>query len=381
MTDSTELTPIDRARQALSFSTTADKLKELAAKSTSITEVTNKAGRDQAHRAAMDLRDARLAIQRTGKDAREDARKYADAVVAAEKELVALVEPEEERLKGLRDAWDEARAAERAEEERKERERIQVMIDAIAAINATPNRLFGASVDELTAAIDTLAARDMSDFDDVYLPNAQKAQADTIATLKDAREKRQALDDEAAAIAAAHEQQRIEREAEEARLAEERAKLEAEQAAAREAQARADEEARLAREEADRVAAEERARQQAELDAQREALEAQQRALAEQRAAEEVERARQAEEAAQREREARDEQEQREAQERAARDAQEAAEAAERQARETESHRAGVRESIAQALVDKGLILSGGDAERLVDSIDCGEIPGLSITY
>lgn len=332
MTDSTELAPIDRARTALSFSTTADKLKELAAKSTSITEVTNKAGRDQAHRAAMDLRDARLAIQRTGKDAREDARKYADAVVAAEKELVALVEPEEERLKGLRDAWDEARAAERAEEERRERERIQIMIDAIAAINATPNRLFGASVDELTSAVETLAARDMSDFDDVYLPNALKAQSDTIATLKDAREKRQALDDEAAAIAAAHEQQRIEREAEEARLAAKRAKLEAEQAAAREAQARADEEARLAREEADRMAAEERARQQAELDAQREALEAQQRALAEQRAAEEAERTRQAEEAAQREREAQEEQERAAAEERAAREAQEEQERAEREA-------------------------------------------------
>jgi hypothetical protein len=368
VTDSTELTPIDRARTALSFSTTADRLKELAAKSTSITEVTNKAGRDQAHRAAMDLRDARLAIQRTGKDAREDARKYADAVVAAEKELVALVEPEEERLKALRDAWAEARAAERAEEERKERERIQVMIDAIAAINATPNRLFGASVDELTAAIDTLAARDMSDFDDVYLPNAQKAQADTIATLKDAREKRQALDDEAAAIAAAHEQQRIEREAEEARLAAERAKLEAEQAAAREAQAKADEEARLAREEADRVAAEERARQQAELDAQREALEAQQRALAEQRAAEEAERARQAEDAAQREREAREAQEQREAQERADREKQEA-----------EGHRLSVQQAIIDAIKPFGY--RSEQAVKLIEAIDQGHIPGLSITY
>ena len=375
MTETTELTPIDRARTALSFSTTADKLKELAAKSTSITEVTNRAGRDQAHRAAMDLRDARLAIQRTGKDAREDARKYADAVVAAEKELVALVEPEEERLKGLRDAWDEARAAERAEEERKERERIQVMIDAIAAINATPNRLFGASVDELTAAIDTLAARDMSDFDDVYLPNAQKAQADTIATLKDARENRQALDDEASAIAAAHEQQRIEREAEEARLAAERAKLEAEQAAAREAQAKADEEARLAREEADRVAAEERARQQAELDAQREALEAQQRALAEQQAAEEAERARQAEEAAQREREAQEARERVAAEERA-REAQERAEEA---ARADEAHRTGVRERIVQFFVDLGVDRAG--ALVAVDGIDRGDIENLSITY
>lgn len=321
MTETTELTLTDRARQALSFSTTADKLKELAAKSSSITEVTNKAGRDQAHRAAMDLRDARLAIQRTGKEAREDARKFADAVVSAEKELVALVEPEEDRLKALRDEWDDARQREREEEERKERERVQAMVDGIASMTAWPSRFFGATVKELDRAIELAGEWDLSAYDDVYSPNAKKAQDDAIATLKEARDKRQALDDEAAAVAAAHEAQRLEREAAEAKLAAERKAFEAEQAAAREKQAELDRQAAEARAEADRAAQAERDRQAAEL-AER------QRELDEQAA----EQRRQAEEAAQRAQEEQEARDRAAAEEQAAKDAQAAQERAEREA-------------------------------------------------
>lgn len=332
MTESTELTTVERAEQALGFADLKGKLEELAKKSANIVTITNKAGRDECHSRLMDLKNQRVAIEKTGKAARDEATKYAKLVIEKEDALVAIISPEESRLKALRDEWDDARQREREEEERKERERVQAMVDAIAAISAIPTRLFGASVAELTAAIDTLAARPMDEFDDVYIVTANKAVADTIATLKEARDKRQALDDEAAAVAAAHEAQRIEREAEEARLAAERAAFEAEQAAAREAQARAEEEARLAREEADRQAAEARAEAdraaQAERDRQAAELAEQQRQLDEQAA----EQRRQAEEAAQRAQEEQEARDRAAAEEQAAREAQAAQERAEREA-------------------------------------------------
>jgi hypothetical protein len=49
------------------------------------------------------LRDARVAITKTGKSLREDALKFQKAVIEKEKELVAIVEPEEERLQAFED--------------------------------------------------------------------------------------------------------------------------------------------------------------------------------------------------------------------------------------------------------------------------------------
>src|SRR3978361_1424527 len=49
------------------------------------------------------LRDARIAITKKGKEMRDDALKFQKAVIAREKELVGIVEPEEERLQALED--------------------------------------------------------------------------------------------------------------------------------------------------------------------------------------------------------------------------------------------------------------------------------------
>ncbi|HVB33743.1 MAG TPA: hypothetical protein VNJ52_05135 [Patescibacteria group bacterium] len=53
--------------------------------------------------ARLNIRDARVAITKTGKALREDALKFQKAVIAKEKELVAIIEPEENRLAGLED--------------------------------------------------------------------------------------------------------------------------------------------------------------------------------------------------------------------------------------------------------------------------------------
>ncbi len=47
------------------------------------------------------LRNARVKIEKTGKGLRDDANKFAKAVIAKEKELIAIISPEEDRLKAI----------------------------------------------------------------------------------------------------------------------------------------------------------------------------------------------------------------------------------------------------------------------------------------
>ena len=54
----------------------------------------------------LQLRDARVAIEKTGKVLRADALIFQKAVIAKEKELIAIVEPEELRLKGIEEEAD-----------------------------------------------------------------------------------------------------------------------------------------------------------------------------------------------------------------------------------------------------------------------------------
>ena len=61
-------------------------------------------GRDQCHAAAMAALKARTAVVNAAKSARADATAFSRAVIAEEARLVALIEPEEIRLKALRDA-------------------------------------------------------------------------------------------------------------------------------------------------------------------------------------------------------------------------------------------------------------------------------------
>ena len=56
----------------------------------------------------LNLRNARVEITKTGKALREDALKFQKAVIAKEKELVAIIEPAETRLAELEDAAQKA---------------------------------------------------------------------------------------------------------------------------------------------------------------------------------------------------------------------------------------------------------------------------------
>ena len=130
----TELAPIERAAIALESSKTEQHLMALATKHQSITVVKDKAGREQAHGAYIEVMRARTAVEKAAKDAREDATKFSKAVIAEAARLAAIVEPEEARLKEARDVWDAEQARIKAEAEAIERARVLAITERISEI-------------------------------------------------------------------------------------------------------------------------------------------------------------------------------------------------------------------------------------------------------
>ena len=110
----TALAVQDRAALALGSTKTRADLVLLAVKFGNIIEIKNKAGRDECHAALMVLQDARIAVQKASKAAREDATRFSKAVIAEENSLVEITAKEELRLFNLRKVWDDAVAAETA---------------------------------------------------------------------------------------------------------------------------------------------------------------------------------------------------------------------------------------------------------------------------
>lgn len=298
MTTTTQLAtlpPVERAIVALSFETVKAEVSKLATQYADITAISNKAGRDQAHAAAMTLKNRRVEIQRRAKEVREDAVAFQKAVIAKGDELAALIEPEEQRLLALRDAWDAEqerikREAAEAEQRRKAWHESQVAGIrgvVLSAAGVSPEKLR-----ELIAELDLIEPSEKLHAE--YAPAVARAKAETLIRLLEMLTEAEAREAEQARIKA-------EQEAEAARLAAEReelARLRAEAEARRKeeerkaAEARAAEEARIAaeraeiakqREEQEAKARAERAeleRQAAELRAQQEAVRKQQEAAA-----------------------------------------------------------------------------------------------------
>ena len=253
----TALTVTARAALALSSDQTRKDLQELVKKSANIKEVKNVAGRDECHSAAMVLVRARTAITKTGKAAREDAAAFQKAVIAEEKALIAITEAEEARLLALRDAWDAARAAEKAEAERIERLRVETIHLRIADIREAGNLALQCRTSAMVEAlIDELDGATLEHFDE-FAEEAERARETTLARMKEIAETKRAEEQERARIKA-------EQEAESARLAAERAEIERQRKEAAERE---------------RIAAQERAAHEAKAKAARDAEEAAAKAL------------------------------------------------------------------------------------------------------
>lgn len=225
---SNALTLPQRAAIALASAKVRTDLAELVKASSAIAEIKNKAGRDECHSAAMRLVRARTAIEKVFKDARADAQAFAKAVIAEERSLIDITEAEEQRLIGLRDAWDEARAAEKAEAERVERARVTAIHARIAditalALLATECRT-SAKVGDLIGRAEAMLM-DEATFAE-FLPEAIVARDKALEQMRSIHAQKLADEQE-------RERERAERAAEQERLAQQRAELEQREAAAR----------------------------------------------------------------------------------------------------------------------------------------------------
>ena len=232
------LTVQERAVIALGGVERENELKALAQKYADITEVKNKAGRQQVHGAAMELANECVATKKTGEAAREDAVALQKAVIAREKYLIGLVEPEKKRLLVLRDKWDEAEAAEKAAKLAAEQARIAVIRSRIDVFRNAPAEMVGKSAQQIGACADHLSETVIA------LEEFEGSTGEAIMARNAAVERLREMQ----VAQAAH-------EAEQARLAAERAQLERERAEAAERE-RVAAEARAEQERKDREARE-----------------------------------------------------------------------------------------------------------------------------
>lgn len=267
-TEIATITPVaDRAAIALNSSQTELALRELATKHADITDIKNRAGREQAHGAAMEVMRSRIAVQTASKTAREDATRFSKAVIAEEGRLVAIIEPEELRLKSLRDGWDAEQARIKAEAEAKELARIQAAQQRIAEIRSFVVLANNCRTSvRVQALLDQLAKLDMSGLDE-FSDDGMSVLAETTSAVSAIHEARATDEAERVRIKAEQETAAAELAAQQAQLAAAKKELEELQASAKAAHEKA-----LA-EQAALAAAAEQKRQAAEIEQQRQAAE------------------------------------------------------------------------------------------------------------
>lgn len=252
----TELTIPQQAEKALAFAETRERLLVLAAESARITAITSPDGYKECHARRMVLKNARIDIQKAGKEARDDAVKYQKAIIGKEKELVDLIEPEEKRLQELQDAVDNEAKRIKEEEARKAQAIIEETNRRFQDMRAIPAGALNKDAAGIQVLIDQAEAIDPGTFPQDMQAAAQYEKRLVVTALRAALDARLQADKEAEQVKA------------------ERAELERLRAEADAVRAEAD---RLAREERERVAAEER-RQEEEARKLREAEEAKERA-------------------------------------------------------------------------------------------------------
>ena len=137
----TEIQTVEqRAIIALNSTQTEADLQAIKERMALITEIKNKASRDECHSLYMTAVRCGTSIREAGKSARDDANKFSKAIISEENRLVVIIESEKERLKALRDGFDEQ---ERLIKE-KEIKRIACIKEQIDAIRTLPQTALGA---------------------------------------------------------------------------------------------------------------------------------------------------------------------------------------------------------------------------------------------
>lgn len=259
-----------RAQQALATVTTEEQLRALAIKHADLTTVKNRTDFALAMSALSEFRNVRVAIEKAGKAAREDATQFQRAVIAEEKRLIGIIAPEESRIRTLREAYEAEQERIRQELARQEAERIAAIRERIAGFQSLVLLATGTPSTEVA---ETVARLEAIQIDDTFQELRREAEIALAATLDSARKLlagTQAREQEAMATHA-----RAEAEAEQRRKeAEELKRLRAEQARQSEELARQQAEIERQRQEVEAQLAAERA----EIERQRQEIEARQHA-------------------------------------------------------------------------------------------------------
>lgn len=273
----------------------------------------DKAGYDTVHRARMDVKNRRVAVEHKRKELKEDALRFGKAVDAEANRIKALLEPIESHLEAEQTAIDQEKARIAAEKARIEQERVQGRVNRLFAMGCRfDGQMFFLPFGSISEGFKVPQA---------MVKAANDEQFETICA-----ELQKLVDAENARLAEIERQ----RKEEEARLAKIKEEQEAEARRLKEEQDRI-------RQEAERVKAEAEAAER-KLREEREALEREKRAIEEAKLKEEAEKKRQEEleqarkEAAEKAAREAEEKAQREAEEKAAREKAEAQEAARQEA-------------------------------------------------
>lgn len=268
----TALTVVQRAVVAIGITAEREKeLRDLAARTNGINAITNKDGYQQVHSGRMALKNERVSIQNLAKEARDDATKFSKAVIAEEKRIIGLIEPEEQRLQKLQDAWDEAIEAEKQAKIAAEQKRVADLQERVAELRG--NRMLAptSGADLIAGHIDDVEGIAVDDSFEEFREQAEATKAAGLEWLRNLH---------AAAVAHETEQARIVAEREE--LARLRAEEEKRQAAER---ARIAEEERVAKAARDAEAAKQAEELRLMRVAQQQAAEAERKRIAEEEAA------------------------------------------------------------------------------------------------
>lgn len=106
-----------------------------SAKGITITGPEDKSGYKLVREKRIELKNARISVQNDGKDLRENAVKFQKTVIAREKQLIAIIAEEENRLSNIEDEYDRWLEEARIKREREENDRIQKRVDTLMEFN------------------------------------------------------------------------------------------------------------------------------------------------------------------------------------------------------------------------------------------------------
>lgn len=158
------------------FEQRKNEFQELAASSAHLTEITDSKSYGEVTKAIASLRESRVALTKEAKGLRDLIRPVTQLILDKEKELIAIIEPEEERLKEIKQKIDEEKERIKAQKEEAERQRIkamgQTLLDAGCAFDG-----FNYSIGEIKIALDMLPKIDADTFENIMVGVNSAAEA------------------------------------------------------------------------------------------------------------------------------------------------------------------------------------------------------------